>query len=146
MNCINLKQRFGKPFKVVYEESYYAQYGGNARTEDPWLMILLCQHGHIYPYGGTKLAVSTDKAGAVAKRIKALPFAEVVQDGDDGANVVFDVSHFEEVARIMKPRRRRRLSPKQRHRNAERLAKYAFRPARQCPNSRRPCVSTGQGD
>lgn len=39
-DCINLKKRFGDRFKVAYEESYYAQYGANARGEDPWYMIL----------------------------------------------------------------------------------------------------------
>ena len=30
--------------------------------------------------------------------LKALPFTTVHQDGDDGANVLFEVEHFDEVA------------------------------------------------
>jgi hypothetical protein len=60
----------------------------------------------------------------VAKRLKALPYCRVVQDGDDGANVVFPVDRFEEVAAIMRPRRRRRLPERQRVAVAERLRKY----------------------
>jgi hypothetical protein len=37
MECINLKARFGKRYKVTYEESYFAEYGPHARKEDPWL-------------------------------------------------------------------------------------------------------------
>jgi len=48
----------------------------------------------------------------------------VAQDGDDGANVVFPLEHFQEVAKITKPRRRRRLSERQRAAAPERLRQY----------------------
>ena len=128
-DCINLKQRFGEQFRVEYEESYRVERGENGRAEDPWLMILLCEHGHICPWGGTQLAACTNHAGRVATKLKALPFTTVAQDGDDGANVLFDVEHFDQVAAIMKPRRRRRLSPEARQAAGERLRKYQFRPA-----------------
>lgn len=56
MECLNLKRIFGERYKVAYEESYYAEYGPNAYREDPWLMVLLCQHGEICPWGGQNLA------------------------------------------------------------------------------------------
>jgi hypothetical protein len=124
MTCINLKERFGDRFKVVYEESYYADRGENARAEDPWYMILLCQNGHISPWDDKRLAACTSRPGSVAKRLKALPFAETVQDGDDGANVAFPVEHFAEVAEIMRPRKRKRLSEEQRQQATERPRKY----------------------
>jgi len=108
MDCINLKERFGELFKVDYEESYYAEHGGNAYKPDPWYMILLCQNGHICPWGGTELAACTKNAGPIAAKLKRLPFSRVGQEGDDGANIVFDVEHFAEVAEIMRPRKRRR--------------------------------------
>jgi hypothetical protein len=129
VECVNLKERFGRRFKVVYEESYYAERPEFRAAEAPWLMMIPCQHGHICPWGGENLAACTRTAGPIAKRLKALPFATVAQDGSDGANVVFPVDHFEEVAAIMKPRRRRVLSPKARKAAGERLAKYQFRPA-----------------
>jgi hypothetical protein len=60
-----------------------------------------------------------------------------VQDGDDGVNVVFHVDHFDEVAAIMKPRRRRRLTPSQRAKRVERLSAFRFRPATQNPGGER---------
>ena len=45
-------------------------------------------------------------------------------DGAGGANIKFDVVHFESVADLMKPRRRRRLSEAQKVAAAERLRKY----------------------
>ena len=123
MTCINLKERFGDRFKVAYEEAYYAEYGENAHREDPDYMILLCKHGHICPWGGENLAACTRKPGRIVNRLRALPFTEVVQDGDDGANVAFPVEYFDEVAEIMRPRKRSRptISDERRAELAERM-------------------------
>ena len=129
--CINLKERFGDVCKVEYEESYHADRGANARTEDPWLQVLLCKHGHIYPHGPDVLAASTNTRGGIARKLAALDCTTVVQDGSDGINATFHVRDFERVAELMKPRRWRRLTVEQRRAAAERLAKYAFKPARQ---------------
>ena len=123
MECVNLKQEFGDRYKVEYEESYYTE--RTRRTvEDPWLMIIPCQHGHICPWGDSLLAACTNFAGRIAKRVRELSFVTVAQDGDDGINATFDVKHFDEVAEIMKPRRRRRLSETQKQECVDRLQKY----------------------
>jgi len=139
--CINLKRQFGERYKVAYEESYAAEHGEHGRAEDPWLMIVLCQNGHICPWGGSNLAACTNTAGAVSKRLRALPFVEVVQDASDGINATFDVKHFDEVAAIMKPRRRRRQTEAQKQVSVERLRKFQWTkdnlpdsPARQAAN------------
>lgn len=113
-NCINLRQQFGKVFKVEYEDSYRAERGNGARTPDPWLLIIRCQHGHIFPYGEGRLAASTDRRGPVANRLAGLQCVTLVQDGTDGITAVFDVSDFDRVAEILKPRRRRMLNPEHR--------------------------------
>jgi hypothetical protein len=66
---------------------------------------------------------------AQARRLKALDFTTVHQDGSDGVTVLFPVEKSPEVAELMKPRRRRRMTEDQRQAAAERLAKYAFTPA-----------------
>jgi len=45
--CINLRQRFGRQFKVAYEGSYQAQYGRYARVDDPWLQVIPGRRGHV---------------------------------------------------------------------------------------------------
>ena len=142
MDCVNLKQQFGKRYRVTYEESYHADYGSNAFRQDPWFMVLLCRNGHICPWGGDLLAACTKSAGTIAKRLKALDFATIAQDGTDGVNVVFALDRFGEVAEIMQPRRRRRLSPKNRRAAAERLAKYQYRSAVGSPQNDRTAVSS----
>ena len=69
------------------------------------------------------MAACTRASGAVAKWLKALPLTTVAMDGDDGANVAFNVAHFDGIAEIMKPRkkRHRELSPEQRAELATRM-------------------------
>jgi hypothetical protein len=60
--------------------------------------MIVCRHGHIFPYGGDLLGASTNKRGAIAKRLAALSCVQVTQDGDDGINIVFHIGDFDEVA------------------------------------------------
>jgi len=127
--CIDLKEHFGNRYKVTHEESYQAESGESGRLHDPWLLKIPCTNGHIYPHGSDFLAASTNHRRRVAKRLAALPGVEVRQDGDDGINVVFHVDDFEEVAAIMHPRRKRRLTTDQRTENLKRLREHQFRSA-----------------
>ena len=144
--CINLKERFGDRCRIEYEESYYAERGDHGRLEDPWLMLIPCQHGHICPWGGEILAACTDKRGPVAKKLVELPVTEMWQDGDDGVNVKFHVDHFDQVEEIIKPKRRRRLSPEQRERLIEAGWNHRFannNGAQHAPGERRRTKGTG---
>jgi len=123
-SCINLEERFGRQYRVTYEESYWVEHGPDARVCDPWLMILPCRHGHIYPYGGDTLAASVDGFPKVAGRLRKLACVRVAQDGDFGElTVTFDVADFSTVATIMRPRRRRQVSAQER----ERLREMGFK-------------------
>lgn len=145
MECINLRERFGKRFKVEFEESYYAERPEFRAAEAPWLMIVPCRFGHVFPWGTDRLAASTNRRGLVAQRLARLPFVTVVQDADDGITVTFTVQHFDEVARIMRAKRRRQLSESQRQAAAERLKAYQF-PARQCSGAGLERMATAQCD
>jgi hypothetical protein len=87
--CIELEKRFGKTYRVGYEPAYRAEHGKNGRADDPWLKIIPCQRGHIFPWGGDRLAASIDTRGASAKQLMELRGVEVVQDASDGATVLF---------------------------------------------------------
>ena len=116
--CIDLTELCGKKYRVTYEESYYAQYGPKAYTNDPWLKIIPCQNGHIYPHGGNRLAVSANSRKLLAN-LMAVPGAELWQDASDGVTILFDVANFEQVAQIMKPRTVRHLSEEHRRKLTE---------------------------
>ena len=142
--CVNLKEQFGDRFKVTYEESYRAERGDNGRAEDPWLMVMLCQHGEIYPYGDDQLVASTKVAGGIARALKALPFTTLHQDGTDGVDVIFPADRFEDVAAIMKPRKRRRMTEEAKQQAAKRLRKYQPRKGQSVADVVRQRANRGQ--
>ena len=126
VTCIDLKERFGDRYRVVYEESYGAERGKSGRAHDPWLLTIPCRHGHIYVQGRQYLGASTTHRREIANRLLALPCVRLVQDGDDGINVVFHMDDFDQVAAIMRPKRRRKLSDEQRAERDKRLRDYQF--------------------
>lgn len=128
MDCVNLRKRFGRQYRVTYEESYYTQYGPHARVDDPWLQIIPCERGHISPWGPSTLAASTNSPGPTARKLAALPGATLWQDGSDGVTILFPVEMFPEVAALMHPKRRRQrqMTEEQRQRLVEAGAKYRF--------------------
>ncbi len=145
--CINLKERFGRRFKVGNEESYRADRGHGARAADPWLMVVPCYYGHIFPHGGNLLAASVDGYPKLAGKLRRLPCCRVHQDGDFGeVTVLFDMADFAKVARIIRPRRRRQVSPQER----ERLRGMGYQAGAQAhvdvDHTLRPCVPEVQAD
>lgn len=100
-NCLNLRSRYGDRYVIKFEESR------QGRERDRWLMVIPCKLGHVFPFGGTKLAASVDGHPKLARKIAALPGCRVHQDGSDGMTIVFDAEHFDAVAKIMRPKRRR---------------------------------------
>lgn len=136
VDCINLRREFGSIYRVLYEESYYAERGDHGRIPDPWLMVIPCQSGHICPWGSNLLTYCSNGLGPILNRVRAIPYAVVVQDGSDGANVTFPVEHFDEVAAIVKPKRRRRsMSPEHKAKLMESNKQYRFLPASKSDSS-----------
>ena len=141
MDCINLQERFGRQYSVICGESYRA-HGPDARRRDPWLTIIPCRFGHLYPFGGEFLAASVDGFPKVAGRLRKLPCCRVHQDGDDGElTVVFHVNDLARVAGIIRPRCRRKLSPERRAELADRMR--AIR--KTTPQAQVTCQYTAQG-
>ena len=112
--CPDLKALAARKYRVKREESYHIEHGKRGRSVDPWLWIIPCRHGHMFPFGSGLLGASTDRRGGIARRLAALPGCRVHQDGDDGLTIMFPEAMFEAVAAILKPRCRRRWSDAQR--------------------------------
>jgi hypothetical protein len=121
ITCIDLNERFANDYRVRHEDDRETRLG-----HDPWHYVIRCDHGEIYPHGAEMLGAATNKRGPIAKRLAALRCVKVTQDADDGVNVVFHVDDFPAVAAVMRPKRRRRLSPEQRAECSDRLRLYHF--------------------
>ena len=82
-------------------------------------MQIPCERGTITPYGDTTLSVMVNNRPITANRLVELCFegfgvCELVQDGDHEKTFIFDVSEFDTIAEIVKPRRKRILSEEHR--------------------------------
>ena len=130
-DCVNLREMFGKRWRIswdpVYEPRHVAQ-----ENHDLWMMQILCKGGIvIYPQGGRKLAVECDYHPQIARQLASIPGVELTQDGDHEKTFVFDVSLIDQIAAVVKPRRRRQHTEVNRARLAETgiaaLAKYRRR-------------------
>ncbi len=121
--CLNLRETFGDRYRIDYEPSYWATHQIRGK-EDPWLMVIPCRNGHIFPHGGDLLAVATDPGHTqLAGMIRRLDCCEVVQDGDGEVNAVFNVKDFDKVAAVMRPHRRQKWSEERRQQSRECLAR-----------------------
>lgn len=138
-DCIDLRAEFSHQYQVHTELS-------DGSLQDPWQLIIPCRHGHIYPHGGSLLGAATHNRGPVANRLAALPSVRIVQDGDDGINVVFDVADFDSVAQVMQPKRKRRLSAEKRAEHIERLRNYQFPHATHNAGEHRRRIGTAKVD
>ena len=123
--CIDLLTLFGDEYRIGWDEAYDPK-GRPKENCDPWYMTVPCERGTIYPHGDSKLGVMVDYRPITAKRLVESGVCELYQDGDQEKTFLFDVSDFDTVAKIVKPKRKRRLTAEQREKNVERLKKYRF--------------------
>jgi len=126
-DCINLQKRFGRQYRISYDPTYNPKHRPKGKL-DPWMMQVECQRGVIYPHGGELLAAEVEGRALTRKRLADLDCTTTIQEGDGFLAVTFNVRDFPAVAKLMKPRRRRRLTEKRRREVSEQLARYRFRP------------------
>jgi hypothetical protein len=111
-------------FEVLIRESHHAAVTPTER-KDPWMMTIPCRSGAvIYPYGGDLLAVELDHHPKMAKRLAVIPGIRPHQCGDGERTFLFPVELFDQVAALVKPRVKRRLTPEQRAVGAANLAAW----------------------
>ena len=124
--CVNLKATFGDRYWYLWDEAYAAERPEHHTVEVPWLTIIPCKFGRIFPWGGQVLAASCDAGGVKRRELARLPGVRVVVGGaKDCAEVVvtFDVAGIDAVAEVMEPRRQRQYSVEERAARAAQLAK-----------------------
>ncbi|OAI41454.1 hypothetical protein AYO40_03085 [Planctomycetaceae bacterium SCGC AG-212-D15] len=120
MDCIDIRERFGLEYKVTTDPAV------RSTTSDPWYLLIPCERGMIYPFGGDKLAVEVHPR--TGRLLLDIPGIRLHQDGDLEMSLVFPVDLFPAVAAIVLPRRRRRLSPERRAKLVEASLPFRFKP------------------
>lgn len=113
-SVVDLRARFGTRYRIEHDPAYGAEDRRSAKAEEVWLQLIPGRLGHIFPWGGELLGVSTACRGPAANRLAALSYIKIHADGDDGLTATFHLDHFREVARIIRARTTRRLSDAQR--------------------------------
>jgi hypothetical protein len=126
MDCINLQQKFGTRYRITFDPSYSPKHVPRDKL-DPWMMQIPCQRGVVYPYGGDLLAVEVEDRAQTRKKLRELECTTSVQEGHDFTAVTFAVAGFDEIAAIVKPRRRRQISEKERKRLQALSVQYGFK-------------------
>ena len=121
MECINLQEQFGTRYRVTFDAAYSPKHVPRDKL-DPWAMQIPCQRGIVYPHGGDVLVAEVEGRRVTANRLRQLDCTTTYQEGDSFLAVTFHAADFDEVAAIMKPRRRRQVSDAER----QRLASIGF--------------------
>lgn len=128
MNCLDLDKLFGGRFKLSWDESR------EGMNKDPFLRVLLCRYGEIYPYGGEYLGLWVKEGcSRIAGMIKNLDFIkenenESVQDGDGGElTVLFTLNEFDLISEIVQPRKKRLLGDEHKQKLMESNIGFRFK-------------------
>lgn len=119
----DLKTKYGKRFRVAYEES--AEIVGQTEDERAWLQIIPGSRGHLFIQSQNTLGAYCGRRRLVP-RLLAMPGVRQLCRGDTEASVAFDPSDtalFDQIAGLLKLKRRKRLSEEQVEVLRQRMAK-----------------------
>lgn len=104
---IDLKKTYGSRFRIQLDESY--EIGDRSNEEKLWSYRIPCKYGHIGVWGPETLSVYCDRP-MVIKRLKQISGITVRQRGDRELQATFHPDQIDEVATIMKARKRRHVT------------------------------------
>lgn len=114
VGCVDLRG-WARAHRYRYrlEESYRAENTEHVKGDGRWFVEILCRYGLIYPCGGTTLLAYATRG--VKRHITTLGGARRHQSDGDNEVFKFPFERLNEVAAILKPRKRRTVgaSPEQ---------------------------------
>lgn len=110
VGCVDLRL-WAKANRYRYrlEESYKAEDSQHVKGDGRWFVEIVCQNGLIYPKGGTTLLAYATRG--VKRHIAGLgPDIQHHQTDGEAEVFKFPVERLDDVAAILKPRRRKTIS------------------------------------
>ena len=123
MNPPDLRALFGSRYRIAYDPAASDEPGGR---KDPWLYIIPCRKGHIYPHSSDRLALWWESKARLDRQCPALTMH---LDGDDEKVYLFRPEDFPAVAKVARPARKRKgrpLTAEERRKAVTRLRQHWF--------------------
>ena len=117
----------GRRCRIKLDPAAEYEEGGKRGPLRSMYQLIPCKYGEIYEYGDGKLAWLCSSVRLANKVMSDLPDWMMVQvKFDDGANFIFPVKRFKDVAKWAKPRTRRIMSVQQKAAAVERVKSFRF--------------------
>jgi hypothetical protein len=101
---VDLRQLFGHKYVVTFDRGS----AEGPRDRDPWLAGIETRTGLVYSYSDTHLGVQVDGHPKVARRLTEMGYP-LIQGGDAEKTFLVPAGELERIARLIRPRRRRRF-------------------------------------
>lgn len=124
-SVINLKEEFGETFKIEYEDGHSGK-----ENDEAVFQLIPCKFGSIQPWDDQRSLLAYCNKKKLSRRLRKeissgmwAGFKVLVQ-GDYELRFTFPVNRIEEVAGILKAKRKRRLSLEHKEKLIEGLVKY----------------------
>jgi len=102
---LNVKELFGNRYRIECDPAAKSEPYGR---RNPWNFIIQCKYGEIYPFSDQLLAVLVVGPKKVAQ-LRRVGYT-LHQDADGEAVYLFPADRFDDVARLVHPRKRKRIS------------------------------------
>ena len=131
VTCINLKEQFGNRYKMRITPGY------EKFKRDPWNFEILCKFGVIYPHGDdqlgfvpfentseTPIKVTRNAINRATEGVMGLPCLISREESSDPKNLLFCLKDFRQIAKIVKPRRKKSMSEAHKRALLEGLRNY----------------------
>lgn len=121
---MNLKQLYGKRYRVTLDESWEHEKEEGKSLNEWRYHEIKGKFGTLYPYSKDQLTCLFTSL-IIANRFNNRGW-KVIQSGDTEINIFIPFENVEEVLRAIRPKKRRQLSDDQKKVNAERLRRFYF--------------------
>jgi hypothetical protein len=118
-----------KRYRVFVDESYEAE-KEDGKMANLWRYYeLRGNFGILYPFSETELAVTITSSRIAQKATRKVLGWQVIQNGDDETTLKLQNKDFEAAVDLIRPRKRRLVSPE----TARRLAEMGFKALKPSP-------------
>lgn len=123
MKPIDLRKQYGKTYRIEHDPAALHERAGK---KNPWLFIIPCRKGHIFPHSNKHLALWWESSARLDVKTPAL---KLYQDGDGEKVYLFSPDDLDQIIPVAHPsrtRKGRKLSPEARKAAIARLKQYRF--------------------